>query len=235
MIFVSAFKGFLDMLRPGALGLVLISVAFSVALLGLFYAGLVHVIDMFTPDNLTLPWFGPVSIVHELVSWASLGFMLVLSFFLMVPVASAFIGFFLDVVAGRVERRHYPHLPAPRHQPLPEMLVDTLNFLVLLVVVNLLALFFLYPFAGPFAPIAFYAVNGYLLGREYMQLVALRWMDRPAAKEFRRLHSGTAWMAGALMAVPLSIPVVNLFVPVLGAATFTHLFHRLRGTADTWR
>ena len=29
------------------------------------------------------------------------------------------------------------------------------------------------------------------------------------------------------MAVPLSVPVVNLLVPVLGAATFTHLFHRL--------
>jgi hypothetical protein len=32
------------------------------------------------------------------------------------------------------------------------------------------------------------------------------------------------------MAVPLAIPVVNLFVPVLGAATFTHLFHRVTRT-----
>jgi hypothetical protein len=29
------------------------------------------------------------------------------------------------------------------------------------------------------------------------------------------------------MAAPLSIPVVNLLVPVLGVATFTHIFHRL--------
>jgi uncharacterized protein involved in cysteine biosynthesis len=29
------------------------------------------------------------------------------------------------------------------------------------------------------------------------------------------------------MAVPLSFPLVNLFIPVLGAATFTHLYHRL--------
>ncbi len=29
------------------------------------------------------------------------------------------------------------------------------------------------------------------------------------------------------MAVPLTIPLVNLTVPILGAATFTHLFHRL--------
>jgi len=29
------------------------------------------------------------------------------------------------------------------------------------------------------------------------------------------------------MVVPLTIPLVNLLVPVLGAATFTHLFHAL--------
>jgi uncharacterized protein involved in cysteine biosynthesis len=33
--------------------------------------------------------------------------------------------------------------------------------------------------------------------------------------------------AGVLMVVPLTIPVVNLLVPVLGAAVFTHLYHML--------
>jgi hypothetical protein len=33
------------------------------------------------------------------------------------------------------------------------------------------------------------------------------------------------------MAAPLSIPVLNLLVPVLGVATFTHLFHRLAADA----
>ena len=31
----------------------------------------------------------------------------------------------------------------------------------------------------------------------------------------------------ALMALPLTVPVLNLAVPVVGAAAFTHLFHRL--------
>jgi len=46
----------------------------------------------------------------------------------------------------------------------------------------------------------------------------------------RRANSGTVWLAGALMAAPLSLPLVNLFVPVLGVATFTHIFHRLIGS-----
>ena len=29
------------------------------------------------------------------------------------------------------------------------------------------------------------------------------------------------------MAIPLTVPIVNLFIPLLGAATFTHMFHRL--------
>jgi uncharacterized protein involved in cysteine biosynthesis len=31
------------------------------------------------------------------------------------------------------------------------------------------------------------------------------------------------------MALPLTVPLVNLVVPALAAASFTHLFHRLRG------
>ncbi len=37
-------------------------------------------------------------------------------------------------------------------------------------------------------------------------------------------------LAGALMAIPLTIPLVGLFIPILGAATFTHLYHRLART-----
>lgn len=29
------------------------------------------------------------------------------------------------------------------------------------------------------------------------------------------------------MAMPLSVPLLNLVVPILGAATFTHLYHAL--------
>ena len=96
-----------------------------------------------------------------------------------------------------------------------------------MVVVNLAALLIL-PFAGPFIPLIFWAVNGWLLGQEYFTLVAARRMPKAEAKRLRRLHRGTIWLAGALMAAPLTVPVVNLLIPVFGAATFTHLFHALR-------
>ena len=66
-------------------------------------------------------------------------------------------------------------------------------------------------------------------------MTALSWY-RPArgsvnrARAARSRNGAQIWIAGILMAVPLAIPVVNLFVPVLGAATFTHLFHRVTRT-----
>jgi uncharacterized protein involved in cysteine biosynthesis len=87
----------------------------------------------------------------------------------------------------------------------------------------------LYVLSGPFAPLVFWAVNGYLLGREYFQMAAMRRLGRDGAAALRRRHRGQIFAAGLLMAAPLSLPLVNLVVPVLGAATFTHLFHRLNG------
>jgi len=103
---------------------------------------------------------------------------------------------------------------------------QSVNFLGVVLAVNLGALF-LYPFVGPFTPVLFWAVNGFLLGREYFTLVALRRLPPVEAAALRRRNRLRLWAAGTLMAAPLSIPVVNLVVPVLGVATFTHLFHRL--------
>jgi uncharacterized protein involved in cysteine biosynthesis len=133
---------------------------------------------------------------------------------------------FLDDVAQAVEDKHYPGLPPALKQSFGDAAIDTLNFFALLVTVNVLALI-LYAFAGPFIPVVFWAVNGLLLGREYFTLVAARRMGRKAAKALRKRHWLTVWWAGGLMAAPLSIPLVNVLIPVLGAATFTHLFHRL--------
>jgi uncharacterized protein involved in cysteine biosynthesis len=71
-------------------------------------------------------------------------------------------------------------------------------------------------------------VNGWLLGREYFLLAALRHLEPDAARALMRDNIGQVWLAGTLMAAPLSLPLISLFVPVLGAATFTHLFQRLR-------
>ncbi|MGL4321561.1 MAG: EI24 domain-containing protein [Paracoccaceae bacterium] len=203
-----------------------LGVALTIALLVGVYAATLWLLEWFAPDTITIPFVGPIGGIDTLIGIGSILLMIGLSVFLMVPVASAFSGLFLDTIAQAVEDRHYPTLPPAKALPLTDTLISSLNFFGLVVFLNLLALIG-YIFAGPFAPIVFWAVNGYLLGREYFSLAAERRMPKAEARALRRANSGTIWLAGTLMAAPLSIPLVNLLIPVLGAATFTHLFHRV--------
>ncbi|WP_417249527.1 EI24 domain-containing protein [Celeribacter sp.] len=204
-------------------------IGLTFALLIAIYIAFVWVLGLFLPDAVTIPWIGEVSLSLAL-SIGSFLVMIVLSVFLMVPVASAFTGLFLEDVAEAVEAKHYPHLPPAPALSLGDMIRDSLGFLGVLIVANLLALV-LYIALNIAAPVIFWGLNGFLLGREYFQMAAMRRLGREGAKAARKRHMGEIWVAGALMAVPLSVPLVNLLIPVLGAATFTHMFMRLEGDA----
>ena len=201
--------------------LLLTVVALAVAAVG-FVAG----VGWLLPESVSLPWVGQVRFLDDLAFWAVVGGVLLLSVFLMVPVAAGVVGFFLEGVAEAVEARHYPALPPPRRTGLAAQVGDALRFFALVVAANLLALA-IYLAVAPLAPVIFWVVNGFLLGREYFQLVALRRLGRDEAKALRQRHAGQIWLTGTAMAVPLSVPVLNLIVPILGVAVFTHQFHRL--------
>ncbi len=205
-----------------------LGIGLTLALLCAVYAIVFWLVGWLVPDSLSLPLIGEITWVDDLTSWASLVLMMVLSVFLMVPVASAFTSIFLDDVADAVEEVHYPGLPAAPRLTFAQGLRDGLGFLGVLIGANLLALV-AYVIMPPAAPVIFYLLNGFLLGREYFQLIAIRRLGRQGAKLARRRHAAAIWVSGTLMAVPLTVPIVNLLVPVLGAATFTHLYHRLEG------
>ncbi|MEM6576910.1 MAG: EI24 domain-containing protein [Pseudomonadota bacterium] len=192
-------------------------------------AGVMLLIGWLAGDATTLPLLGEVRWLDDVLSWGSVAVMLVLSVFLMIPVASAITSMFLDEVAQAVEDRHYPHLPIVPGTPLGEALKDSINYLGILIGANLLALI-LYVVLSPLALFIFWGLNGYLLGMEYFQLAAMRRIGRSAAKTLRKRKRATIWAAGTLMAIPLSIPLLNLVIPILGAATFTHIFHAVNKT-----
>ena len=144
----------------------------------------------------------------------------------MVPVASAITSLFLDEVAQAVEDKHYPHLPQVRSVPFGEAMRDTENFLDVLVGANFLALF-LYVLFFIRGTVNLLDAERFLIGPRNFTLAAMRRVGRSQAKVMRKQHRGTIWMAKTLMAIPLSIPFLNLTIPILGAATFTHLYHRI--------
>lgn len=232
MIFDDIFKAIGQLLDARFRRVLVLGIGLTVALLIAIYVFVLWLVALVAPETVTLPWIGEVSWVNDLISGASVLLLMVLSVFLMVPVASAFTSLFLDQVADAVEDRYYPTLPPVQQTNWLDGLSDSLRFMAVIVVANLLALIVYAVMAmtivlAPFTPLVFWSLNGYLLGREYFQLVAIRRMDPTAARSLFRRNSGKIWFAGALMAIPLSVPLVNLLVPIVGAATFTHLFHRL--------
>lgn len=142
--------------------------------------------------------------------------------FLLFPVASLFAGIFLDDIADAVEKRHYPDEPATREQPISEAIIVALKFTGVLIVLNILFLP-LYIFF----PIVLYILNGYLIGREYFEMVAQRYMRPPEATNLRRANRIRVFLAGLIVALPLSIPIVNLLVPLFGTAYFVHIYKQI--------
>lgn len=172
-------------------------------------------------------WAEALSWVLGALFWASL---LIVSFILFPATVSIAMSFLLDDIAEAVEHRHYPGLPAGRQQPMAEILLDTLGFVAVTIGINLLALplYLIFLFIPPLNFFVFYGINGYLLGREYFELVAVRRMDSASARQLRRRYRGRVFMAGVIIAVLLSVPLLNLVTPIIATGFLVHVFEMLR-------
>ena len=213
------------------IGVLIKAVGLTVLLLGALTALFIYILGFLPSLSFTIPLIGyEISFLDELAFSASIGLILLLSTFLMFPVAAIFIGIFLDEIADAVEVRHYPHLPPARRQTMGEIITQSAEFMLTLIGANALALI-VYLFATIFAPVVFWIINGYLLGREYFEVVAMRRMDRREARVLRQKHLLSIWIAGALIAIPLSVPILNVLAPLIGVAAFVHLYHRKAGRA----
>ncbi len=142
----------------------------------------------------------------------------------------AVLTFMLDDVARAVEARHYPDLAPPRRQPFSETLASALRLAGIVVGLNLLFLpvYIVLFFFPPLNLFVFYGLNGYLLGREYFELVAFRRLEPDAVRDLRRRNRGRLFSAGVVIAILLTIPLINWLMPAVAAAFMLHMFERLR-------
>lgn len=141
-------------------------------------------------------------------------------------IAALLASLMLDRVAAAVERRWYPNLPPPRRRPMAEDIRLGISFLGATIGWNVLALPF-YLLLPAINVAIFLMINGYLLGREYFELVALRRIDRPQLLRLRRTYSGRVFVGGVMIAALSFLPLANLFTPVIATAFMMHLFYGL--------
>lgn len=142
------------------------------------------------------------------------------------------LGFFLDGVVANIEKRHYPGVRSIRRLGFTGGLGSALRLALLALFLNLLALP-IYLTLPAINFLVYYILNGYLVGREYFALVALRRVDEGAARAMWRRHRGRLILAGIVIVFLLSVPLINLVAPVTAAAFMLHVFEGLRRNEPT--
>ena len=176
--------------------------------------------------------------LEDILEWTA-GFvvglsLLIVSAVLFPGVSTIIVGFLLEDVVAAVEARYYPNEPPARPQPVSEVVASTTRFALMVIGLNLLCLpfYLILMLIPPLNLVLYYVLNGYLISREFFELVALRRMEPAAALNMRRESRGKIMVAGILLTFLLTIPIVNFLTPVIATAFMVHLFHSLPGRQE---
>lgn len=186
-------------------------------------------------------WFATRWLVIEQLGWdetsgdlaAISGFlaMLLFGWVLFRAIAVAVIWLFGDEIVMAVERRHYPQaLASAHHVPVARSLALGLRSAARAMLVNIVLapVYVVLLVTGFGTPLLFYAANGWLLGADLGEMVATRHLSTAEMKQWGRDTRWKRWDLGVIVAALMSVPIVNLVAPVLGAAMATHQFHGRR-------
>ncbi|MGH6736478.1 MAG: sulfate transporter family protein [Methyloceanibacter sp.] len=167
--------------------------------------------------------------VETAIQWLGGLALVVGSIFLIPPVTSVVAGLYLDDIAALVERKNFPSDLPGRELPTVQAVWLAAKFFFVVLVVNLIALFLL--LIPGVNLIAFYVGNGYLLGREYFELAAMRHLSAAEAKRLRKANRVTVLLCGLLIAGLASVPILNLVTPLFATGFMVRMYKRLAAKA----
>lgn len=225
-------KAFAQLTDPKLRGVLWFGIFGALAVFAALWAGTWWLLSVIDPSSIWgLGWL--IEMLGETVGWiaglAFFGTMLVLTFLMFPAVVTILVGLLLEKVVDAVEARHYPELGEPRRQGIGEILGSTVKFALTLILLNLLSLplHLILIFIPGANLVLYYLLNGYLIGREYFELVAYRRLTPGEAIQLRRENWTRVLLAGVVLTFLMTIPVVNLIAPVLGVAFVAHLAHDL--------
>ena len=231
-MFDAAAKALAQMLTPALRGVLIKAVGLALALIVIAGIILQRMLASLADNGAT--WaeqstgFAPHALwstVAWLLSFAA-GIGVITGALFLMPAVTAFVGsFFVDETAEAVELEYYPAEPAGRALPFLRGLIEGVKIAFL----SLLVYFFALPFVlfAGFGVIILFLANSYLLGREYFELAAMRFRPPYEAKAMRKANSAYVFLCGMMIAVFVSIPIVNLATPIFAMAFMVHIHKRM--------
>lgn len=146
--------------------------------------------------------------------------------FLFPPVMVAVLMLFADRIMGAVESQYYP-TAQPTNTPLMQSLKNSMLFTVKMLLYNMLALplYIILLFIPPLSLMAYYTFNGWLLGQDYFNTVGNRYTGYNDVCNQWKNYRLKCTALGAVCVFGLTIPVLNLIVPIVGLIAMVHLWH----------
>ncbi len=216
----AAGQAFQQLFTPAFRAVLLKCVAFTIGLLAVLIIGIEWTFSHFVQwpgwIEKTIEWLGGLALVVGTI-------------FLIPPVSSLIAGLYVDDIAAEVESTTYPQDPPGKPVATLPAIGLALKFFVVVLAVNILAVFLL--LIPGINLIAFYLGNGYLLGREYFELAAMRHMPPDEAKQLRRANRVTVLLCGLIIAAIASVPILNLITPLFATAFMVRIF---KGLSRVW-
>jgi CysZ protein len=228
----AAGKAFADLFTQRLRRVLLKSIGLALLLIVLIGIGLHHLLAALAESGAT--WAEQTTGFAPHAAWSALAFVLsvmaglgiVTGALFLMPAVTAFVGsFFVDEVADVVERGHYPADAPGKALPFFRALIEGIKIALVALVVYVFALPFIF-FAGLGIVILFLA-NAYLLSREYFELAAMRFRAPGEAKAMRKAHATYVFLSGLVIAVFVSIPLLNLATPIFAMAFMVHVHKKL--------
>ena len=216
-MFASARKAAAIIADPAFFAVVLKALALTVVLFAILFAGAEYGLH-----RLPITHTPALDAVLAIAASVLLFFLVM---FLGAPVAALFASLFLDDIARSVEKRFYPADPPAPGAPFWYSLWLGLRLFLLLLSADALLLPADVLLPG-FGNLLSLFANGWFLGREYFELVALRHLPAGRVDAIRRRRSASITGGGLLIALLAAIPLVNLVAPLFGVALMVHEFKR---------
>jgi CysZ protein len=208
--FIRAVSQFDD---PTFRGVLFRSIAWSVACFAALHIGAVWIIHR-------------VLELHGWLAWAAdiLGSVAasILALWLFLPVAAAIGTMYFDRIARSVENRFYPWLPPPNGASFIEQAWDGVAVGLQVLALNIVALILAFILPG-IGLILGWMIAAYAIGRGLFVAVAMRRMPRAIAESLYRANRGLVLAQGAILALAAYIPIMNLFIPIIGVAAMVHV------------
>ena len=210
------------LVSPDGVGLILrIALRSTLGLAAVFVLAAI----LIDTSSLRIEIFGfTFNYLESLAFWVSLGSVFAILTILWLPVVALATSLYLEGIADAAERRYCSNLDPPRPVPLGQAIRSGIRIFLLTggIAATLLVAS---PVLGPLAPFLGAAATGYVLAREYHDLIAARRLPPVQIAISWQHHRGAIWIAGTVASLAMLVPVLNLFAPVYGVAFAALSFH----------